>query len=489
LPHMRISHKGVSLREIGRGEGRPRWLYLTGVVVLWLLELSSFAQTLSPPEPPSYQLLRFDEDYRYVCDPGRRSDLWDPLKCLALNDTATWYLSLGGEVRERYEYFHNTNWGQGPQDDDGYLLQRYMLHADLHLGESLRVFGQLKSGLEDGRSGGPRPTDEDKLDLHQAFLDVILGTINSTTLVFRGGRQELLFGSQRLVSVREGPNVRQSFDGGRLILTSGATRVDVLLTVPVETNPGIFNDASDHTRLFWGIYAVGPLPLLPQGHSDLYYLGLDRKQARFDQGSGHELRHSVGTRLWGRPQPWDYNFEFVYQWGDFGRGAIQAWTAASDTGYTLQTVRFYPRLGLKANIASGDHNPRDHTLQTFNALFPKGAYFGEIALIGPANFIDLHPLIDFHVTKGLTLTTDWDFFWRESIHDGIYGPAINLIRSGRTSRARYTGSQATVQAEWQVTRHTTLVGIYTHFFAGAFLKESSPGRDVDYVTTWVTYRF
>jgi hypothetical protein len=291
------------------------------------------------------------------------------------------------------------------------------------------------------------------------------------------------------VAVREGPNVRHSFDGGRLILTSEATRVDMLLAVPVETNPGIFNDASDHTRLFWGIYAVSPLPLIPQGHTDLYYLGLDRKQARFDQGSGHELRHSVGTRLWGRPQPWDYNFEFVYQWGDFGNGPIQAWTAASDTGYTLQTVHFHPRLGLKANVASGDHNPRDRTLQTFNALFPKGAYFGEIALIGPANFIDLHPMIDVHLTKSLTLTTDWDFFWRESTHDGIYGPAINLIRSGRTSRAGYIGSQATVQAEWQITRHTTLVGIYTHFFAGTFLRESGPGRDVDYVTTWVTYRF
>ncbi len=466
-----------------------RFLWVLVVVTLLASAPLTHAQTTRLPSPPPYQLLRFEEDYRYLRDPGRRSDLWDPLKCTALNDAATWYLSLGGEVRERYEYFHNTNWGQGPQDEDGYVLQRYMLHADLHLGEALRAFGQLKSGLENGRSGGPRPTDEDKLDLHQAFLDVTLAATTSTTLVFRGGRQELLFGTQRLVSVREGPNVRQSFDGGRLILTSGATRVDVVLTVPVETNPGLFNDASDHTRLFWGIYAVRPLPLLPQGHSDLYYLGLDRKQARFDQGSGHELRHSIGTRLWGRPQPWDYNFEFVYQWGDFGRGAIQAWTAASETGYTLQAVRFHPRLGLKADIASGDHNPRDRTLQTFNALFPKGAYFGEIALIGPANFIDLHPILDVHLTQSITVTTDWDVFWRQSTRDGIYGPAINLIRSGRTSRARSVGSQATVQAEWQVTRHTTLVGIYTHFFAGAFLRESGPGRDVDYVTTWVAYRF
>jgi Alginate export len=125
----------------------------------------------------------------------------------------------------------------------------------------------------------------------------------------------------------------------------------------------------------------------------------------------------------------------------------------------------------------------------FNALFPKGAYFGEIALIGPANLFDLHPVLDVHLTQNVTVTTDWIFFWRQSIRDGIYGPAVNLIRSGPTSRARYIGSQATVQAEWQLGRHMTLMGIYTHFFAGAFLKETGPGQDVDYVTTWVIYRF
>jgi hypothetical protein len=447
------------------------------------------AQTTRLPSPPPYQLLRFEEDYRYLRDPGRRSDLWDPLKYIAFNGAASWYLSFGGEVRERYEYFHNTNWGRGPQDGNGYALQRFMVHADLHLGEQLRFFLQLKSGLENGRVGGPRPTDEDKLDLHQAFADFTVRVGQTASLALRAGRQELLFGSQRLVSVREGPNVRQSFDGGRLILWATPWRVDAFLTLPVETNPGIYDDATDHTRLFWGVYAVRPFAPLPHGNMDLYYLGLDRKRANFDQDSAHELRHSIGTRWWGQPQPWDYNCEFVYQWGDFGRGAIQAWTVASDTGYTLSTFRFRPRLGLKANVASGDLNPHGRNLQTFNALFPKGAYFGEIALIGPANFIDLHPVLDLHLTQNVTVTTDWIFFWRESIHDGIYGPAINLIRSGQTSRARYIGSQATAQAEWQLNRHMILMVIYTHFFAGAFLKESGPGRDVDYVTTWVTYRF
>jgi len=128
-----------------------------------------------------------------------------------------------------------------------------MLHADLHLGPSIRFFGQLKSGLENGRTGGPRPPDEDKLDVHQAFLDGVLGFSDDASLTLRGGRQEMAYGSSRLVSFREGPNVRQSFDGLRMILNAGAWRVDGFFTRPVETDPGYFDDGSDRTRAFWEV--------------------------------------------------------------------------------------------------------------------------------------------------------------------------------------------------------------------------------------------
>ena len=64
-------------------------------------------------------------------DPARRTDVSDVIKHVPLRDDGAWYLSLGGELRERYEYFHNASWGQGPQDETGYLLQRCMLHADI----------------------------------------------------------------------------------------------------------------------------------------------------------------------------------------------------------------------------------------------------------------------------------------------------------------------------------------------------------------------
>jgi hypothetical protein len=144
---------------------------------------------------------------------------------------------------------------------------------------------------------------------------------------------------------------------------------------------------------------------------------------------------------------------------------------------------------LKANVTSGDDNPNNRDLQTFNPLFPRGAYFGEPALIGPANHIDVHPQLELGLLRNLTLTVNWDCFWRESTHDGIYGPAVNLIQTGKTSDARYVGNQAEAMLEWHVDRHLTFTADYAHFFAGDFLKETTPGKDVDYFSAWVTFRF
>src|SRR6266571_1099069 len=107
-------------------------------------------------------------------------------------------------------------------------------------------------------------------------------------------------------------------------------------------------------------------------------------------------------------------------------------------------------------VTSGDDNPNNSDLQTFNPLFPRGAYFGEPALIGPANHIDVHPQLEVALRRNLSLTLDWDCFWRENTHDGIYGPAVNLIQSGRSSDARYVGNQAEGMLEWRFDRHFTL---------------------------------
>ena len=158
---------------------------------------------------PLYPLPRYEEDWSFLSDPAKRDDSWDPIKFIPLNEDRNVFLSLGGEIRETYERFHNTNFGLSPDDPDGYLLQRYLFHVDFHAGQRFRFFGELNSSLEDGRTGGPRPLDEDKLDVHQGFVDfVVLKPRENSSLTLRIGRQELAFGSGRMFDLREGGTSR-----------------------------------------------------------------------------------------------------------------------------------------------------------------------------------------------------------------------------------------------------------------------------------------
>src|ERR1700683_4062112 len=116
----------------------------------------------------TYTLLREDEDWSFLRDPSLRQDFWDPIKYISL-DPEGWFLTIGGEARDAFEQVGNDNWGKQPYMN-AFLLQRYMLHSDWHLGENIRIFVQLKSGLEDFRAGGARPIDEKRLDLETAFL-------------------------------------------------------------------------------------------------------------------------------------------------------------------------------------------------------------------------------------------------------------------------------------------------------------------------------
>jgi hypothetical protein len=456
-----------------------------GFVAVCLLAAARVsAQGASPA--PSFHLVRHDEDYSYLSDPARRTEPLDRVKYIPLSSSRPdVYLSLGGEVRERVEIFDNANWVPSPTDT--FLLQKYMLSADLHLGSRVRVFANLKTGLEDGRTGGPRPTDEDKLDLHEAFLDLRLG--GEKTAIVRVGRREYSLGSQRLVSVRAGPNVRQSFDGVSVIVAPGAWRLEAFATKPVRTDTGVFDDDPDHTRTFWGVYATGALRFFEHAGIDVYYMGLDRKQARFEQGTAPELRETVGTRIWHRPAPWDYNFEVVYQWGRFGLGPIRAWTFASDTGLTLRNAAWRPRFGLKADVTSGDKDPLEPTLQSFNPLFPKGAYFGENQMLGPVNHIDLHPSVDLHPFSQVTVSPSWLFFWRENKNDGVYGVPGNLIRPVRGATSRYVGSQPAVMLTVDLGRHLSATVDWEYFIAGPFLRESGTASNITYFGGWVSFVF
>jgi hypothetical protein len=443
-------------------------------------------------DSPIYRLPHYDEDWSGIHNSPHNTNFLDDIKDIALGEGGDSYVSFGGEIRETYERFHNPNFGLQPQDPAGYLLQRYLVHADVHANASMRAYVELLSALENWRKGGPRPiVDEDKLDFHQGFLDFDFGRKLDNRAVVRIGRQEMALGSGRLVALREGTNIPFSFDGVHTLVRAGVWNLDIFATKPVLNKIGIMDDVPQAGSWFWGVYASRAINVSRhQCHVDIYYLGFDRNPTRFNQGTAKEVRHTIGARIWNLKGAWEYDAEGLFQFGSFGRGDIRAWRVASDTSYGFTSVRWQPRLGFAVDAASGDRDSSDPNLQTFNALFQSGTYSGRAQILGSANTIRIEPSFRATPRRGITISAGWGFYWRESIRDGLYGIAGNLLVPGNTANARYEGSRPTFEVDWQVNRHLSTHLNYISVFNGPFGLQAIHGTSgMSYVSPWVTYEF
>jgi hypothetical protein len=329
----------------------------------------------------------------------------------------------------------------------------------------------------------------------QAFADVRLPLKRDdrAALTLRPGRQLLTYGSGRLIDIRYGPNVLQTFDAAKAFIEMDGWRFDAFYARPVDHRPGEFDDRTDDRQSLWSLYGT----LNPRGAPlglDLYYIGYLNSAAVFAERTGRELRHTLGARLFGEARGWDWNVEFIYQFGAFDAGgadgAISAWSVASDTGYTFDDLPLRPRLALRADIISGDRDPNDPDVQTFNPLFPKGKYFGELSPIGPSNLIHVNPYVALRLTERLRLSGNLAFYWRESDDDGVYAlGGMDLLRADSGSRSRYVGTQAELLLEYQVGRHVSAATSYSIFTAGPFIQETGADETIHFVAFELMYRF
>jgi len=440
------------------------------MVAMVATAVAAFAQGAGAPPTDlhQYPLPTYEEDWRALQGVAR-TDLWDAVKFVPLSADGTTSLSLGGEARATYERFGNPDFGLTPPDPDGYLLQRYLLHIDVHAGSRVRVWTEFSSGFENGRIGGPRPViDEDKLDLHQAFVDVTVGATGPSAAVLRVGRQEIAVGSGRMYALREGPNVPLSFDGVRLIAHAGPWHLDSWAARPVDTTPGVFDDGSHRSFDVWGVYGRRVITLWRRSVGlDVYYLGLARDVAHFDQGTANETRHTFGARVW-HQGAWAYDAEAMFQVGRFGSGDIRAWRSLIEGSHLLADAVWSPRLGLVLDAASGDKNPADPNLQTFNAMFQSGTYSGRAQLLGPSNSIRFEPSVTLAPARQVLVSAGLGFYWRQSGDDALYSISGQVIVPSNGVTDRYEGSRPTVQIDWQLTRHLSAHINYIYAFNGRF---------------------
>lgn len=454
---------------------------LTIISVLLWVSIAANSQEL-----PEIKVQRAEEDYLPLLrnDSLRNANLLNRLKAIGLNPARDLFISLGGEFRPRSEVKRNGEWES--EADESFYSHRVMLHSSFQFKDRVMVFGQLHHALiTDDESY----TQSDQLDVHQLFFQTKIFSGRGKSLFFRGGRQEILLGTGRLVSIRDGPNVRRSFDMGRLIFSNQRNNsLQLFVGREVKVPTDVFDNSSRGEPFLWGIHTSLQTPKI-LGATDLYIIGYHSNRNTYNQGEGEEIRHTIGMRRWGSlGSRFRYNTEIDYQFGSFADGSISAWAIEGDWHYLLPG-KIAKDFGLKVDYFSGDRSTNDSRLGTFNPMYNNPGYFGLITQVSAMNLFDIHPSAKISISENISVTAEADFYWRAQRDDGVYNGGRSLIRESGDDLARSLGYQAGAKLDIDFSRHVTLSTETYYFVAGKFIEQTGQSENTFYnaVTLWLGF--
>jgi hypothetical protein len=446
----------------------------SAVLLLVLLNLTTPPADAQTPARPAIAFNRWSEDWSVLANPDVPREPLDELKYIPLStrDPRT-YLSFGANVRERFEV-NDAQFGIGNSRQDADLLSRLEAHSDLRIAGQVQIFLQLQSDLAPGKRD-PSPVDADRLGIEQGFVTVT-EPLAGGAMMIRIGRQENGFDLQRFLSVRDGPNVRQAYDGATVAYTRGPWRFIALYTDPVQNrNRTAFDDYSSPHRSF-GLLRIERK--IASSSSLSAYVG------RFTNGD--ERRDLMDVRFAGSGGGFDWDAEAMDQNGSIGARAIHAWATGAIIGRTLDRAPLRPRVSVQFDAASGDKNPTDNQLNTFNPLFPSGYYFTTAGYTTYANLIHVKAALAVTPRNNLHLSAGVGSEWRATVADAIYTlpdiPVPNTAGRG----GQYVGAYGQLRSDYALTSHVSLALEFVHFSAGPTIM-SAGGHNTDYLGTEVRY--
>lgn len=416
----------------------------------------------------------FDADFRYLEDPKTPPQDWlEALHRVHIGDN--WLFATGGEVRWRH--MHEVNARLTGKNND-YDLLRTRIFADVWYRDCFRAFVEFADAHTFGADLAPNLTDVDRSDFFNAFIELKVWDGEHGKAYIRGGRQELLFGSQRLISPPDWNNTRRTFDGVRGYYQGKNWDVNIFWAQPVIPDPSNL-DSVDNNVNFAGLW-VTHRPDKGQ-FRDFYYLFLDNTSNIKLQGIDRAPFnvHTVGTRWTGDKNRWLYDLEAMLQFGERGPETIFAAAFTSGLGYHFECRPMSPVVWLYYDFASGDQNPNAGHFNTFNQLFPFGHYYlGWLDLVGRQNIHDINAHLYLYPTKWITVNLQYHHFELASARDALYGAAGAPIRRDPTGNAgHHVGDELDLIVNLHVSRRSDILVGYSYMWAGNFVEETGPGQD------------
>lgn len=469
-----------------------------------LMGTSAAAQASARPQPPGlpvygpggkadaptpHPLLPQESDWRFS-PTDSDTKKW---KNLALTRDGAVTASFGTLSRVEIEMFDNEQFGAIPGSDTFFNF-RLNLYAQVQGHDRWRIMTAVKSGAQTDAKR-PLPPVEEDFDLHLAFLELSLGDIfglQREDWLLRAGRFELHYGRGLLISAREGPNVRDEFDGVLSRVKTGKFVTDIFAVHAVEDDFGDFNNGTDDDTGLWGAYTS--YTAAPGLAIDAYYFGEDRPDRVFDTGPASEIRHSVGVRLAKTERSGlSFDIEAAYQFGNSkpplgSTRSIDAGTIAGMVSYAFEDIPLSPVINLLGGWSSGDSDPNDNVNGTFRAPYPPGRFFGDTTPFGPGNLFGSNLSVDFSLRPNLTISPVVQAFWRDTSRDGLNGPPGIPVR-GSGGDASYLGTEIGASMSYALSKELSFGAEAGYFFTEEGLEQTGLSRNVTRIATSLSFRY
>lgn len=427
----------------------------------------------------------FDADFRYLDKKADDEKLWfERLKRIRVGDN--FMFSTGGETWYRYNDFNNLT-----PVSNIYGLTRVRTYGDLWFRDEFRVYGEFIDADRGGGTLPPAPTDIDRADFLNLFVDLKVADIADHPVYVRGGRQEVLLGSQRLVSNLAWANMRRNFDGVRAFRQGEKFDVDLFWLQPVIPNASHF-DASDHNQQLSGAwFTYRP----KKGHFlDFYYLYYNNSHSVVQQGIIVDPTHvnTLGTRYAGDRNDFLWDFEYALQLGRQAGQGLTAGMATTGLGYHWSDRKWNPTCWLYYDFASGSANPNAGRYSTFNQLFPFGHYYlGWADAVGRQNIQDLNLHLGMYPVPWTTVWLQYHHFWLNQPRDALYnGAGVAVRRDPRGAAGTNVGDEIDLVMNFHINAQSDFMVVYAQLFGGGFLQAtSSPSKSSSQEAVYAMYNY
>jgi hypothetical protein len=384
-------------------------------------------------------------------------------------------LRLRAERKSSLNYLNATS-GKSVND---LVYSRTRLNFKKKIGENIQLFFQLQDAR---RFGEAEPNAAlNNIDLLQAYAEI--SRIVDTNFGLKLGRQKLLFGDQRLVSPLEWSNVSRSWDACQIFYKSPAIEGNLFLSILNEDDPSAL--ATNNSRLFSGLYLSWKK--ITSLIVDFYLLQmLDyRGKVQSESGNTGDLKLlSPGVRIALATQKLTSTLELVAQPGNSASDDISAIGLAITSTYQITNNL---NLGFEYDFASGDSDPGDSKLETFNPLFPFGHnYQGHIDVVGWRNIHDFAiKLESFKICY-----IHFHKFLLADNKDAWHSPEGSVIRRANAgSPGKDIGYEIDLGAKIAINNNLSLWSGYSHFFFGEYVERTGWQKNMSWYFAALSVNF